>query len=84
VIYLLYLWIILPVLRLQDGLQRMAAREFSLRLPIATRDEFGTLNAGFNRMADELQELYQDLAARVDSKTAELARQNRDLESSTI
>ncbi|WP_085959060.1 MULTISPECIES: type IV pili methyl-accepting chemotaxis transducer N-terminal domain-containing protein [Cupriavidus] len=80
VIYLLYLWIILPVLRLQDGLQRMAAREFSLRLPIATRDEFGTLNAGFNRMADELQELYQDLAARVDSKTAELARQNRDLE----
>jgi len=80
VICLLYLWIILPVLRLQDGLQRMAAREFSLRLPVATRDEFGTLNAGFNRMAGELQELYQDLAARVASKTTELARQNRDLE----
>jgi len=80
VIYLLYLWIILPVLRLQDGLRRMAAREFSLRLPIETRDEFGTLNAGFNRMAAELQSLYQDLAARVSTKTAELARQNRDLE----
>ncbi|RZT41845.1 type IV pili methyl-accepting chemotaxis transducer N-terminal domain-containing protein [Cupriavidus agavae] len=81
VIYLLYLWIILPVLRLQDGLRRMAAREFSLRLPVETRDEFGTLNAGFNRMAAELQSLYQDLAARVTQKTAELARQNRDLES---
>ncbi|CAG9179022.1 type IV pili methyl-accepting chemotaxis transducer N-terminal domain-containing protein [Cupriavidus pinatubonensis] len=80
VIYLLYLWIILPVLRLQDGLRRMAAREFSLRLPVETRDEFGTLNAGFNRMAAELQDLYQDLAARVASKTAELERQNRDLE----
>ena len=57
VIYLLYLWIILPVLRLQDGLRRMAAREFSLRLPVETRDEFGTLNAGFNRMAAELQDL---------------------------
>ncbi|WP_253699819.1 type IV pili methyl-accepting chemotaxis transducer N-terminal domain-containing protein [Cupriavidus pauculus] len=81
VIYLLYLWIILPVLRLQDGLRRMASREFSLRLPVETRDEFGTLNAGFNRMAAELQDLYHDLAARVTSKTAELARQNRDLES---
>ena len=80
VIYLLYLWIILPVLRLQDGLRRMAAREFSLRLPVETRDEFGTLTSGFNRMAAELQDLYHDLAARVTSKTAELARQNRDLE----
>ncbi|CAG2134874.1 type IV pili methyl-accepting chemotaxis transducer N-terminal domain-containing protein [Cupriavidus numazuensis] len=80
VIYLLYLWIILPVLRLQDGLRRMAAREFTLRLPVETRDEFGTLNEGFNRMAAELQDLYQDLAARVASKTAELERQNRDLE----
>ncbi len=80
VIYLLYLWIILPVLRLQDGLRRMAAREFSLRLPVESRDEFGTLTEGFNRMAGELQDLYQDLETRVRNKTAELARHNRDLE----
>ncbi|RDK05548.1 type IV pili methyl-accepting chemotaxis transducer N-terminal domain-containing protein [Cupriavidus lacunae] len=80
VIYLLYLWIILPVLRLQDGLRRMAAREFSLRLPVESRDEFGTLSEGFNRMAGELQGLYRDLEARVAQKTAELERQNRDLE----
>ncbi|WP_354686124.1 type IV pili methyl-accepting chemotaxis transducer N-terminal domain-containing protein [Cupriavidus necator] len=80
VIYLLYLWIILPVLRLQDGLRRMAAREFSLRLPVESRDEFGTLSEGFNRMAGELQDLYQDLEARVAQKTAELERHNRDLE----
>lgn len=80
VIYLLYLWIILPVLRLQDGLRRMAAREFSLRLPVESRDEFGTLTEGFNRMAGELQDLYRSLEARVADKTAELARQNRELE----
>lgn len=80
VIYLLYLWIILPVLTLQDGLRRMAAREFSLRLPVTSRDEFGTLSTGFNRMAAELQELYRGLEARVAQKTAELERRNRDLE----
>jgi len=80
VIYLLYLWIILPVLTLQDGLRRMAAREFSVRLPVTSRDEFGTLSTGFNRMAAELQELYRGLEARVAQKTAELARRNRDLE----
>lgn len=80
VIYLLYLWIILPVLRLQDGLRRMAEREFSLRLPVESRDEFGTLSEGFNRMAAELQSLYRGLEARVAQKTAELARRNRDLE----
>ncbi len=33
VIYLLYLRIILPVPTLQDGLRRMADRDYSLRLP---------------------------------------------------
>lgn len=64
-IYLLYLWIIAPVLRLRDGLQRMAAREFSTRLPVESQDEFGVLARGFNRMADELQSLYTGLEQRV-------------------
>lgn len=78
-IYLLYLWIILPVMRLQDGLQRMAAHEFTTRLTVETRDEFGLLARGFNRMAEELQGLYADLASRVTQKTEQLAAQNREL-----
>lgn len=78
-IYLLYLWIIAPVLRLRDGLQRMAAREFSTRLPVESQDEFGVLARGFNRMADELQSLYAGLEQRVGEKTAQLAAQNRDI-----
>ncbi|MGE4451593.1 type IV pili methyl-accepting chemotaxis transducer N-terminal domain-containing protein [Castellaniella sp.] len=78
-VYLLYLWIIHPVRRLQDGLQRMARREFGVRLPVDRRDEFGVLARGFNRMADELQGLYSDLEARVAEKTAQLASQNEVL-----
>lgn len=78
-IYLLYLWIITPVSRLQKGLQRMGAGEFSARLPLETRDEFGALTLGFNRMADELSALYDDLETRVQSKTQQLAAQNREL-----
>lgn len=78
-IYLLYLWIISPVLRLRDGLQRMADREFSTRLPVESQDEFGVLARGYNRMADELQDLYTSLEQRVEQKTGQLAAQNRDI-----
>ncbi len=78
-IYLLYLWIISSVLRLRDGLQRMADREFSTRLPVESQDEFGVLARGYNRMADELQDLYTSLEQRVEQKTAQLAAQNRDI-----
>lgn len=78
-IYLLYLWIIVPVLQLQHGLQRMAAREFGTRLPVESSDEFGVLAQGFNRMAAELQGLYGELEARVQKKTAQLGAQNREL-----
>lgn len=78
-IYLLYLWIIAPVLRLRAGLQRMAAREFSTRLPVESRDEFGVLAAGYNRMADELESLYSSLEQRVEEKTRQLAAQNLEI-----
>ena len=78
-IYLLYLWIISPVLRLRDGLQRMTAGEFSTRLPVETRDEFGVLARGFNLMADKLENLYRNLENRVRRKTAELEAQNREI-----
>ena len=78
-IFLLYRWIIRPVQTLQGGIQRMAARAFSVRVPVNNTDELGVLAQGFNRMADELQSLYEDLGEHVRQKTAELERQNRQL-----
>jgi two-component system nitrate/nitrite sensor histidine kinase NarX len=79
IVYLLYQWFVAPVQRLQEGLARIEAQDFDTRLPVETSDEFGHLTEGFNRMVAELQALYQDLAERVDAKTAQLAAQNREL-----
>ncbi|WP_233871925.1 type IV pili methyl-accepting chemotaxis transducer N-terminal domain-containing protein [Paraburkholderia adhaesiva] len=79
IVYLLYLWFVVPVQRLHEGVSRVEARKFDTRLPVDTEDEFGYLAQGFNRMVGELQTLYRDLAALVDAKTAQLAAQNREL-----
>jgi two-component system nitrate/nitrite sensor histidine kinase NarX len=78
-IYLMYLLIVRPVASLEDGMQRMHGGDFSVRLPVETRDELGALAAGFNRMAAHLQELYASLERRVADKTRTLADRNTEL-----
>lgn len=79
IVYLLYAWFVLPVRRLERGLSRIEQREFTARLTVESRDEFGRLAQGFNRMAGELQSLYRDLALRVTHKTAQLSARNSEL-----
>jgi two-component system nitrate/nitrite sensor histidine kinase NarX len=79
IVYLLYAWFVLPVRRLERGLSRIEQREFTARLQVESRDEFGHLAQGFNRMAAELQSLYQDLARRVTQKTSQLSARNGEL-----
>jgi two-component system nitrate/nitrite sensor histidine kinase NarX len=78
-IYLGFLFIIRPVHQLEEGLQRMAKREFGVRLPVESKDEFGALARGFNDMAEHLQESYRTLEGRVADKTRSLAAQNARL-----
>lgn len=78
-IYLMFLLIIRPVMRLQDGMQRMTQRDFTVRLPVESKDEFGQLALGFNEMADRLARVYANLEDRVSNKTSALADQNREL-----
>ncbi|MGP1614042.1 MAG: type IV pili methyl-accepting chemotaxis transducer N-terminal domain-containing protein [Pollutimonas bauzanensis] len=79
VIYLMFLLIIQPVTRLHEGMRRMTQKDFSVRLPVESRDEFGRMSEGFNLMADRLEGLYNSLESRVQQKTAALADQNREL-----
>ncbi len=78
-IYLMFLMIIQPVNRLQEGMQRMSERDFEVRLTVESKDEFGQVTQGFNDMADKLSELYTNLESRVAEKTAALEGQNREL-----
>lgn len=78
-IYLMFLLVVRPVSRLEEGMRAVEAGEFDVRVPVETRDEFGTLAAGFNRMALNLQDLYRNLEAKVAEKTRSLERQNREL-----
>ncbi len=57
----------------------MAAQDFTVRLPVETRDEFGEVQQSFNHMADRLADAYGTLERRVLDKTAALHAQNREL-----
>ncbi len=78
-IYLMFLLVVRPVASLAEGMQRMTAGEFGARLPVETRDEFGELAEGFNRMASRLQDLYATLEERVAEQTRDLGARNREL-----
>ena len=52
--YSLFLMIIRPLLRLNEGMARMSAKDFSVKLTIESQDEFGELANGFNSMAESL------------------------------
>jgi len=78
-IYLFFQMVIKPVKKLQEGIQRMAAADFSVRLPVQSKDEFGALANGFNQMADRLENLYGTLEQRVEEKTSSLEDKNQEL-----
>ncbi|MDP3482987.1 MAG: type IV pili methyl-accepting chemotaxis transducer N-terminal domain-containing protein, partial [Sulfuricella sp.] len=78
-IYLFFLMVIRPVKKLQEGIQRMAEADFSVRLPVQSKDEFGALANGFNQMADRLENLYSTLEQRVEEKTSSLEDKNQEL-----
>ncbi|MFZ6747868.1 type IV pili methyl-accepting chemotaxis transducer N-terminal domain-containing protein [Undibacterium sp. Ren11W] len=78
-LYLLYLWIVGPVTRMQSGIARMTKDDLSVRLPIETEDEFGVLAQAFNQMADRVQTVHRTLEIRVLQKTAKLQEQNYEM-----
>lgn len=79
VLYLLYLWIVGPVRRMQAGIARMSQNDLDVRLAVESGDEFGQLAQAFNQMADHVQGVHRTLAERVAEKTARLREQNEEV-----
>jgi two-component system, NarL family, nitrate/nitrite sensor histidine kinase NarX len=77
--YSAYLFIFNPLARLQAGLARVEGGDLKVRVEAGGNDEFGDLAAGFNRMAQRLQALYESLESKVREKTASLESQHARL-----
>jgi two-component system nitrate/nitrite sensor histidine kinase NarX len=78
-LYSAYLFVFNPLARLQSGLAQVGEGDLAARVEVASEDEFGALSMGFNRMAETLQGLYQNLEAKVQEKTLRLETQHARL-----
>ncbi|MDP1902444.1 MAG: type IV pili methyl-accepting chemotaxis transducer N-terminal domain-containing protein [Rubrivivax sp.] len=78
-LYSAYLFVFNPLARLQSGLGRVGQGDLAARVEVASSDEFGALSVGFNRMAETLQGLYQNLESKVQEKTLRLEAQHARL-----
>ncbi|MGI4816093.1 MAG: methyl-accepting chemotaxis protein, partial [Janthinobacterium lividum] len=70
-----------PLDRLVEVLHVMRSGDLSQRLPLQRTDEFGKLEAGFNRMTDELTALVgqaQKSSVQVTTSVAEIAATSRE------
>jgi two-component system, NarL family, nitrate/nitrite sensor histidine kinase NarX len=78
-LYTGYQFVINPLARLKTGLADIEAGKFGARIDVETRDEFGEVAAGFNRMAQRLAQLYEGLEAQVRAKTRHVEAQHERL-----
>jgi signal transduction histidine kinase len=68
-----------PVARMDAQFQQIAQGDFSQRVAVPNRDEFGTLATNLNRMTAELGQLYQQLEAASRHKSQFLASMSHEL-----
>jgi len=68
-----------PVTRMDAQFQQIAQGDFSPRVAVPNRDEFGTLATNLNRMTEELGRLYQQLEAASRHKSQFLASMSHEL-----
>ena len=80
-LYTGYLFVLEPVGRLKQAIERVQGGDFEARVERTSSDEFGTLADGFNDMAGHLQSMYRNLEAKVAEKTVQLQEKSERLES---
>lgn len=79
IMWLLVRWVIRPLDQLGEGINRLSSGNLGARVYIQNTDEFGDIALGFNRMADRLEDLYNNLEQKVAEKTASVEEKNRHL-----
>jgi len=75
-----YRFVLEPVSQLKRAIERLQGGDFSARVSGRSSDEFGTLAAGFNELAEHLQSMYRNLEAKVAEKTSQLQEKGERLQ----
>jgi len=68
-----------PIVQLTETAQRISQGDLEAEAPSESPDEFGLLGSAFNSMTTQIRSLINDLEARVQSRTQEIANQNQVL-----
>lgn len=66
-----------PVMRLAQAVREMSSGHLETRVPEVSSGELGTLEQGFNEMAEHIQNAHRSMQARIEEATAQLAHQAR-------
>ena len=69
ILFNLYKAIVKPMSRLIDCMSRYQNGEFSVRVPVSNKSEIGYLESSFNRMAERIERMVEDLKKLDDLKT---------------
>ena len=79
IMYFLMRWVIRPTEYVRTGLSALREGKLGTRLHLCGASEFEAIAADFNAMADRLQDLVENLAAKVKEKTEAVEEKNRNL-----
>ncbi len=79
IMYFLMRWVIRPTEYVRTGLSAVREGKLDTRLHLKGAREFEAIAADFNAMADRLQDLVENLAAKVKEKTEAVEEKNRNL-----
>jgi len=66
--------VVRPLENLLAGIRRVEAGDLSVRTPVASHDEIGSITHSFNDMTAQMQTLVAGLESQVAARTAELAQ----------
>jgi two-component system, NarL family, nitrate/nitrite sensor histidine kinase NarX len=80
IMYLVNTDVLTPLKELLLGARRAQQGDLSVRISYKSNDELGLLGSAFNKMAEQLSQVYNDLEELVWEKTAALEQSNHSLD----
>lgn len=83
-IYSLIIKALSPLSKLKKLAGNIAFGDFSQKIEIGTNDELGDLARTFNKMSDDLNDLYKNLDKKVKEKTKDLELKSKELSSQKV